>query len=114
MGLRYRVHSRPITSLQRTADLVFPRQRIAVFIDGCFWHGCPEHHRQPAANADYWIAKIGRNRSRDLATDAALEEHGWKSLRFWSHENPQDVAELIRDAVRDPSRSSTEREKGTT
>ncbi len=62
MGLRYRVHTRPLPGLRRTADLVFTRQRVAVFIDGCFWHGCPEHHRQPGANSAYWSEKVARNR----------------------------------------------------
>jgi DNA mismatch endonuclease, patch repair protein len=100
MGLRYRVNARPIQQLRRTADLVFPRQRIAVFIDGCFWHGCPQHHRQPRSNADYWSAKVAMNRRRDGATDAALADAGWTTLRFWAHENPAEVAQAIRDAVR--------------
>jgi DNA mismatch endonuclease (patch repair protein) len=99
MGLRYRVNARPIPTLHRTADLVFPRQRIAVFIDGCFWHGCPQHHRQPTAHADYWSTKVARNRQRDVATDAVLAETGWTTLRFWAHENPTAVAQAIRDTV---------------
>lgn len=100
MGLRYRVNIRPLPSLRRTADLVFTRQHVAVFIDGCFWHGCPEHHRQPAANAAYWTAKVQRNRERDIATDAALAEAGWAVLRFWEHVAPTEVAEAVRTAVR--------------
>lgn len=64
MGLRYRVNARPLPNLRRTADLVFTKRRVAVFIDGCFWHACPTHHRRPAANAEYWIAKVERNRTR--------------------------------------------------
>jgi DNA mismatch endonuclease, patch repair protein len=88
-----------VVALRRTADLVFVRERVAVFIDGCFWHGCPVHHRQPSANADYWIAKVERNRRRDIDTDAALGEAGWTTLRFWAHEHPENVAEQIREAV---------------
>lgn len=99
MGHRYRVNARPLPSLRRTADLVFTRQRIAVFIDGCFWHGCPEHYRQPAANAQYWIAKVDRNMKRDADTDASLAGAGWTPLRFWTHEKPEDVAGAIHEAV---------------
>lgn len=100
MGLRYRVNARPLPKLCRTADLVFTRQRIAVFIDGCYWHGCPEHHRLPRANADYWSAKVRRNRARDAATDETLSAAGWAVLRFWEHERPAEVAEAVRRAVR--------------
>ena len=99
MGLRYRVNVRPLPSLRRTADLVFTRQRIAVFIDGCFWHGCPDHHTQPHANADYWAAKVQRNRQRDAATDETLTAPGWMVLRFWEHMDPIEVAEAVRTAV---------------
>jgi len=100
MGLRYRVNTRPVATLRRTADLVFSRQRVAVFIDGCYWHGCPEHHRQPRANTDYWSSKVARNRARDAATDEALRAAGWTVLRFWEHEPPAAVAEAVRAAVR--------------
>ncbi|GAB7072141.1 very short patch repair endonuclease [Mycobacterium hodleri] len=101
MGLRYRVSARPLPNLRRTADLVFTRRRVAVFIDGCFWHGCPEHHRQPSANAGYWSAKIERNRARDAATDATLADAGWTVLRFWAHQPPTEVAAAVGAAVTD-------------
>ncbi|MBY0287286.1 MAG: very short patch repair endonuclease [Mycobacteriaceae bacterium] len=99
MGLRYRVNARPLPDLRRTADLVFPRRRVAVFIDGCFWHGCPTHHRQPAANAEYWTAKVERNRARDRDTDNELKDAGWTVLRYWAHEAPDRVAAEIYEAV---------------
>jgi DNA mismatch endonuclease (patch repair protein) len=99
MGLRYRVNARPLPTLRRTADLVFTRARLAVFIDGCFWHGCPDHHRLPSANADYWTAKVARNRERDAATDDALKVAGWTALRFWAHEEPGEIAEAVRTTV---------------
>ncbi len=102
MGLRYRVDTRPLPALRRKADLVFTRRRVAVFIDGCFWHGCSQHHRQPSANADYWTAKVARNRARDAATDEALTAAGWTVLRFWAHEPPAEVAEAVRAAVTGP------------
>jgi DNA mismatch endonuclease (patch repair protein) len=73
---------------------------VAVFVDGCFWHGCPEHSRQPGANADYWKAKIEGNVRRDAETDSRLKEAGWTVLRFWSHEDPIGAALRIRAAVK--------------
>jgi DNA mismatch endonuclease (patch repair protein) len=87
--------------LRRRADIVFPRQRIAVFIDGCFWHGCQEHGRSEfQVNVHYWPDKIARNRERDLETTHLLEESGWRVLRFWEHERPDEVATAIEHAVR--------------
>jgi DNA mismatch endonuclease, patch repair protein len=99
-GLRYRVASRPLPGLRRTADLVFSRARVAVFIDGCFWHGCPTHHRLPATNRSYWEPKVERNKARDLETTAVLERAGWTVLRFWEHEDAEAVADAVERAVR--------------
>lgn len=99
LGLRYRVNARPEPTLNRTADLLFPRAMVAVFIDGCYWHGCPKHCSLPATNAEFWAAKIDRNRERDCDTTARLEALGWLVLRFWSHEDPNAVAQAIRRAV---------------
>ncbi len=100
-GLRYRVSARPESDLRRTADLLFTRARVAVFIDGCYWHGCPDHFTMPATNLDYWSAKIGRNRARDLETTTLLEGRGWVVLRFWEHELPAAVAASIVERVRE-------------
>lgn len=100
-GLRYRVDTRPDPALPRRADIVFTKQRIAVFIDGCYWHGCAQHARTPSqANADYWRRKLARNVERDIDTKSRLEDAGWRVLRFWEHEPPQDVAEAIVRVVR--------------
>ena len=100
MGLRYRIdHPLPFDR-RRRADIAFTRVKVAVFIDGCFWHGCPEHHRLPRANAEYWTAKVDGNRRRDTATDETLAAAGWTVLRFWEHEDPVEVADTIRTAVR--------------
>ncbi len=99
IGLRYRVDYPPLGG-RRRADIVFTRQRIAVFIDGCFWHGCPEHATLPKANADYWLPKLQRNIVRDRETDELLRDSGWTVLRFWEHEASADVARAIADAVR--------------
>lgn len=72
-------------------DIVFPRQRVAVFVDGCFWHGCPEHGRVPKANSHYWSKKLNGNIQRDRRTTVALEGDGWRVIRVWEHV-PADVA----------------------
>lgn len=100
MGLRYRVDYPADTGdRRRRVDIVFTRARVAVFIDGCFWHGCPTHFVEPKNNADYWRPKIQRNRERDLESTARLESAGWTVLRFWEHEDPGGAAELIRATV---------------
>ena len=101
-GLRYRVSVRPLPKLRRTADIVFTKARVAVFVDGCFWHGCPDHYQAPARNADFWTAKRLRNRERDVETDRELIDAGWLPLRFWEHEvrtDPDDVVARIREAL---------------
>jgi DNA mismatch endonuclease (patch repair protein) len=101
MGLRYRVDFPPLPSNGRMrADLVFTRARVAVFIDGCFWHGCPEHHTVARTNADFWAMKVSGNRARDERTNAALNEAGWTVLRFWEHEDPRVAARAIGEVVR--------------
>ncbi len=99
-GLRYRVDHPPVPGLRRRADIAFTRQRIAVFVDGCFWHGCPEHRTWPRRNAAYWGPKIERNRERDLDTNERLGAAGWVVLRFWEHEPVDLIASAIGDAVR--------------
>ena len=99
-GLRYRVDLRVSTSVATRPDIVFTRRRVAVFIDGCFWHSCPVHGTRPAANADYWTQKLARNHERDIAQTAALTSAGWRVLRFWEHEDASRVAEMIEAVVR--------------
>jgi DNA mismatch endonuclease, patch repair protein len=101
LGLRYRVGVRPIPSLRRTADLVFTNAKIAVFMDGCFWHGCPDHHRSAAANAQYWAEKVVQNRQRDYHTNRVLEANGWMAIRVWEHEDPRVAALRVADAWRE-------------
>jgi DNA mismatch endonuclease (patch repair protein) len=97
-GLRFRVDY-PLPNLRRRADLAFPRARVAVFIDGCFWHGCPEHGTWPKANAEWWKQKIEGNRKRDADTDQRLREAGWASIRLWEHESPENAARTVEEAV---------------
>jgi DNA mismatch endonuclease (patch repair protein) len=81
------------------ADIVFPRRRLAVFVDGCFWHGCQEHGRRPRVNARYWEAKLARTRQRDERVTKALSAAGWTVLRFWEHEPMVDDADLIMERL---------------
>lgn len=101
LGLRYYVDRRPLPSLPRKADLVFPGQRIAVFVDGCFWHGCPEHgRRRHTVNAWYWPAKIEMNVRRDAETDAFLRSAEWLPIRVWEHADAEQAAAFIASEVR--------------
>jgi len=99
MGLRYRVDIRPEPSLRRRADIVFTKARLAVFVDGCFWHSCPEHCSPPKANRTWWAEKLQGNRRRDADTDTLLRAAGWTVLRFWAHEDAATCAEAVRAAV---------------
>lgn len=101
MGFRYRVDIAPTSGLRRRADIVFKPSRVAVYVDGCFWHGCPQHgKRTPKTNEWYWPDKIARNRARDADTDERLREAGWHVIRAWEHEEPADVARRIAVVVR--------------
>lgn len=99
-GLRYRVAARPIPALRGTADVVFTRARVAVFVDGCFWHGCPAHYRRPGSNVEYWDAKVRRNVARDREVDGVLAAEGWSVLRAWEHEDPVAIADRVEALVR--------------
>lgn len=94
-GLRYRVDSAPVPRLRFRADIVFSRARVAVFIDGCYWHMCPQHFVMPVANLDYWQPKLERNVLRDRQADELLRREGWEVLRFWEHESPTASASAI-------------------
>jgi DNA mismatch endonuclease (patch repair protein) len=99
LGLRFRKHMAPLPGLRCHADLVFASRRVAVFIDGCFWHGCPDHGVSPTTNSSYWQAKLGGNVKRDRRNDAALADAGWTVVRIWEHESPQEAALRIAAAV---------------
>ena len=99
IGLRYRIDYEVLKKTRRVADVAFPGRRIAVFVDGCFWHGCPEHATWPKRNADFWRQKIEANRRRDADTNARLRANGWTALRFWSHESPVDAAKAVARVV---------------
>lgn len=94
-GLRYRVNV-PVPGMpRRTIDIVFGPAKIAVFLDGCFWHGCPQHATRPKSNAEWWRAKLDKNIARDRETTEHLEAEGWTVLRFWEHENPEAISQTV-------------------
>jgi DNA mismatch endonuclease (patch repair protein) len=99
-GLRFRVSVSPLAGLRSTADIVFPRARVVVYVDGCFWHSCPEHGTMPASNRDWWQEKLARNQARDRATDEALMSAGWNVVRVWEHESAAEAADRIEARVR--------------
>lgn len=106
-GLRYRVQY-PVPGMpRRSVDIAFSKLRIAVFLDGCYWHGCPEHATHPQTNAEWWRAKLDRNIARDRETTDHLTAAGWSVMRFWEHESAHDVARRIEAEVR--SRRSASR-----
>jgi DNA mismatch endonuclease, patch repair protein len=112
LGYRYRVDVSPIVGVRRRADVVFPRARVAVYVDGCFWHGCPQHGTWPKANAEWWSAKLEANRRRDRDTDSELAARGWRVVRVWEHERVGDavarVTAVVDEALgRDDYRTST-------
>jgi DNA mismatch endonuclease (patch repair protein) len=99
-GLRYRVDTPPLPGMRRRADVVFRPARVALFVDGCFWHGCPQHgSRATHANTGYWAQKVVRNQERDRTTDEALAQAGWLAIRAWEHEGPASVAARVAEAV---------------
>jgi DNA mismatch endonuclease (patch repair protein) len=99
-GLRFRVDRPVLSDRRRRIDIVFGPRRVAVLVDGCFWHGCPQHATQPTANSDYWRDKIRANIERDRDTDERLAREGWHVIRVWEHEDPRVAADRVEAAVR--------------
>ena len=94
-GLRYRVDQQVLPGVRRKADLLFPRARVAVFVDGCFWHVCPEHATWPKANAEWWRRKLEANVARDRDTDERLHAAGWTVVRIWEHQPVEEAVEQV-------------------
>lgn len=103
-GLRYRVDARPVAEIRRKADLVFSGSQVAVFLDGCFWHGCDDHYTAPTRNAEFWRAKVTGNVARDRETDRLLTARGWTVVRVWEHEDPERAADRVEQIVKARSR----------
>lgn len=102
-GLRYFVDRAPLKGMRRRADLVFPRRKLAVYVDGCFWHSCPVHATKPRNNAQWWADKLAANVARDRDTDTRLIEEGWRVVRIWEHEDPVVAAQrVVDDLAADP------------
>lgn len=100
-GLRFRVNQKLLP--RKTIDIVFPRARVAVLVDGCFWHACPLHATWPKANAEWWRNKIEENRRRDVATNETLVAAGWTVIRVWEHVAPETAADRIAALVAAPT-----------
>ena len=99
-GLRYRLHARVPGRPRRTIDIGFPGPKVAVFVDGCFWHACPQHSTWPANNAQWWSAKLRGNVDRDRDTDEVLAAAGFVVIRVWEHELAEEAADRVVAAVR--------------
>jgi DNA mismatch endonuclease (patch repair protein) len=100
-GLRYRVDRRPLKGIPSRADIVFGPAKVAVYVDGCFWHSCPEHGTMPRSNEAFWQDKLGRNQERDAAVNEALAAAGWTVVRIWEHEEIEPAADRVEAAVRE-------------
>lgn len=99
-GRRYRVQVKVPGNNRRTIDIAFTRVRLAVYVDGCFWHGCLEHGTRPRTNSEWWEWKVRRNVERDRDTDRLLTDAGWAVIRVWEHEPPEEAADSILSAWR--------------
>ena len=109
LGLRFRVHVRPCPEIRARADIVFGRSKVAVFVDGCFWHGCPEHATWPRANASFWRAKIEQNPQRDELVRSEIKKRGWVAVQVWEHEDVELASARISTLVRERSSATARR-----
>lgn len=99
-GLRFRVDARPLPSVNRRADILFRPSLVAVYVHGCFWHGCSDHYVKPKTNGDFWTTKVQRNVARDAETIDLLTSCGWEPIVVWEHEQLDHAADLIVEVVR--------------
>lgn len=99
LGLRYRLHAKPVSSIRCKADIVFRSAKVCVFIDGCYWHGCSRHFRAPLTNNSWWKEKIADNRLRDRRQSRILRRHGWTVIRFWEHQVASDPGSCARRVI---------------
>lgn len=102
----YEVDARPLPDLRRRADILFREEKVAVFVDGCFWHGCPIHGTSAKANASFWAAKIRKNKERDEDTNRRLSAAGWLVIRIWEHEDPAEAAKSIKQMLEEKRSSA--------
>jgi DNA mismatch endonuclease (patch repair protein) len=101
IGMRFRVQITPLEDLRRQADIAFRREKIAIFIDGCFWHGCPIHRTLPKSNTEWWTEKLQANIRRDEDTNLRLREAGWLVLRFWEHEETTQIVQIVQRCLKE-------------
>ena len=94
-GLRFRIQCRLIPGSRRTVDIALSRARLAIFVDGCFWHDCPDHGSRPKSNAEWWRRKMRENVARDRDTNQRLQDLGWQVIRVWEHEDPEEATDRI-------------------
>jgi DNA mismatch endonuclease (patch repair protein) len=111
LGYRFRIHREIVPGTRRSVDIVFPTDRVAVFVDGCFWHACPEHGTLPKSNRDWWVQKLTDNAKRDRDTDKRLLDANWLVIRIWEHDDPGDAAARIANSVE--SRRSERRQRSS-
>ena len=101
------MNRRAARDVRTTVDVVFGPAKVAVFVDGCFWHRCPQHGTLPKANGDWWLRKLEANVARDRRNDAALESRGWEVIRLWEHDDPEHAADVVARAVRQRTHDAT-------
>lgn len=99
LGLIYEVDRPALPGQRRRPDMVFPSARVAIYVDGCFWHGCPVHGTTPKSNREWWEAKLGANKRRDADAERELCDAGWQVLRFWEHVSPREAARMVAEAI---------------
>lgn len=99
LGYRFRVNRSPLPNHRFRGDIVWSGRRLVVFLDGCFWHGCPFHGNTPKSNTEWWRAKLKANRDRDRRADDILQQQGWTVLRFWEHEDCDRIVRAIADQI---------------
>ncbi|MGA2877188.1 MAG: very short patch repair endonuclease, partial [Nitrososphaerales archaeon] len=98
-GLRFRKHYRPVSDSRCEVDVAFTKWKVAIQLDGCFWHGCPDHGTLPKTNRDWWAAKFERNLERDQRLDHLLTDRGWTVLRYWEHEKIDEIVNNIQEVI---------------
>jgi len=100
LGLRFRNDVKPLPELRCAADLVFRSAKICIFVDGCFWHGCPKHYQPPATNTSWWDEKIAANRARDRRNALVLTKAGWQVIRIWEHQVRPAILNKVAERIR--------------
>jgi DNA mismatch endonuclease (patch repair protein) len=106
-GFRFRIHYRGIDGTKRTIDIAFPKGKVAAFVNGCFWHGCPIHGTWPKRNSEFWQQKIQSNKARDRDTDHRLKELGWSVVRIWEHQSLEEAVGMIAVALATAGRNAS-------